>query len=314
MSIRTVLGDINAESAGHIQFHEHILIQKGVSYKINPMLWADDEKLSARELSDYKKAGGGLIVDAQPVFAGRMAEGLINISRLTGVHIVAATGFHKRQFYDDFAPMMDEGEDKLTRLFVDELTVGMTGERGVRLDGCCGILKGALEADGIEKSVWYQRRFHALANAAQQVGIPIMFHVDKGANIHKFLRFLSDNKIDFDRVTLCHLDRTHYDPVLHKELLKAGIRLNYDSICRLKYLSHEKEINLIYEMCREGFSSRITLSLDTTRGRLAAYGGSIGLNYILTTFIDMLNQRGLTSEEIERMTKTNGQSALNIKI
>lgn len=313
MSIRTVLGDIDMESAGHIQYHEHILLQKGKSYKLHSMLWMDDENLSAEELFDYKNTGGGLIVDAQPVFAGRMADGLIRLSNQTSIHIVATTGFHKREFYEDCAPMMEEGDEKLTRLYVDELTIGMIGESGVRLKGCCGILKGALEADSIEKSIWYQRRFQALANAAQQVGVPIMFHVDQGADLHRLLRFLSNHKIDFDRVTLCHLDRTHQDPALHIELLKAGVRLNYDSICRLKYLNHEQEINLISAMCKEGFASRITLSLDTTRERLAAYGGYIGLNYILTTFRTMLRQRGLTEEEIEKMTKTNGQNALNIK-
>ncbi|MBR0026557.1 MAG: hypothetical protein IJP37_05295, partial [Clostridia bacterium] len=191
-----------------------------------------------------------------------------------------------------------------------ELTEGMVEDDSNRVNGKCGILKGALEADGVDCDKWNHIRFNALMEAARQVPAPVMFHTEKGADLEKFLYFLTDNGIDLDRVILCHLDRTHHDPALHKMLLQAGVRMNYDSVCRLKYLCNAKETALIAMMCEEGFASRITLSLDTTRARLEAYNGELGLDYILTTFINLLKERGISDADILKMTKTNGQQAL----
>ena len=311
--IRTVLGDIDDLAAGHVQCHEHILIQKGSSFDCNPALWMDDEDASAHELLDYTNAGGGLIVDAQPPFCGRMPEALMRLARQTGVYIVATTGFHKEQFYAGDAPFHDASDETLAQFFLSELTEAMHDDSGRRLAGRCGVLKGALEAGGIQKNGWTQRRFQALAQAARQSGAPLMFHIDPGADVNGLLAFVQAEGLPFDRVLLCHLDRTHPDHGLHTELLQAGVRLNYDSVCRLKYVTHEQEIALIAAMCRAGFVKQITLSLDTTRTRLAAYGGEIGLGYILSTFIPMLREGGVTDAEIQMMTTTNGQAALDFK-
>lgn len=311
--IRTVLGDIDPVFGGNVQCHEHLLIQKGRSFTVNPALWMDDEDASTQELRDYRKAGGGLIVDAQPPFTGRMPEGLRRISKQSGVPIVAVTGFHKRQFYDDSALFMDASVSKLTDLFVSDLETGMVDETGRPSEGRSGVLKGALEAAGIQTDSWHERRFLALTEAAMRVGAPVMFHIDPGADLCGLLRFLSEKKINPDRVILCHVDRTHQDPQIHRELLRAGVRLNYDSICRLKYVSHAQELSLISTMCQEGFASRITLSLDTTRARLSAYGGVIGLTYILKGFCKIMRGAGISEEDIRKMTVENGLNALSFQ-
>ncbi|MFR1989782.1 MAG: hypothetical protein ACLS3C_06875 [Oscillospiraceae bacterium] len=46
-----------------------------------------------QELLDYRAAGGSTIVDAQPVGCNRMTKELVQLSRDSGVQIVASTGF-----------------------------------------------------------------------------------------------------------------------------------------------------------------------------------------------------------------------------
>ena len=57
------------------------------------------------------------------------------------------------------------------------------------------------------------------------------------------------------------------------------------------------------------------LSLDTTNRRLRSYGSpDMGLDYILTDYIDTLRQNGFSEEEIRRMTAENAAEALRIQV
>jgi phosphotriesterase-related protein len=51
-------------------------------------------------------------------------------------------------------------------------------------------------------------------------------------------------------------------------------------------------------MTEAGFAGQLLMSLDTTRARLRAYGGSPGLCHILENFIPLLKHRGLGEEQI----------------
>ena len=97
--IITVKGKIRPDTLGFCQCHEHIALSKGQSYEINPALCIDDEKKSLEEVIRYKDNGGSSLIDAQPCGCNRMAEVLQRISKKTGVHIIASTGFHKLCFY-----------------------------------------------------------------------------------------------------------------------------------------------------------------------------------------------------------------------
>jgi phosphotriesterase-related protein len=96
--IRTVRGDIAPESLGFCQSHEHLCITKGRPAQVNPDLCIDDPDKSARELTRYREAGGQAVVDAQPVGCGRDPLMLETLSRTSGVHIIASTGFHRLCF------------------------------------------------------------------------------------------------------------------------------------------------------------------------------------------------------------------------
>lgn len=298
--VRTVLGDVAPELLGHAQCHEHLFIAQQM----------DDCEKSLHELKDYRKAGGDALVDAQPAFCGRMASSLARASCEAGVYIVAVTGFHKSQFYEPDAFPMTASEEELARFFASEVEAGMLGEDGGRTEGRAGLVKAALDVGGIDANARYRRSFEAAAEAAARTGAPVLVHTERGADVCEAVSFFGERGIAPSRLILCHLDRTQHDPALHKELLSAGCYLCYDSVNRLKYLSHEREISLIAGMIAAGHEDRILLSLDTTPERLRAYGGYMGLDYILTTFSDMLRAAGIGEGAIAKMTRDNAQRAL----
>ena len=93
--------------------------------------------------------------------------------------------------------------------------------------------------------------------------------------------------------------------------MAAGCYLCYDSVNRLKYVSHAQELTLIAQMCDAGFEDKIVLSLDTTAARLRAYGApDMGIDYLLKDYRQMLKTAGIPEESIKKMYETNAAQIL----
>ena len=311
--IRTVMGDISASSLGAAQCHEHLFIEKGKSYTVNPALCIDDMEKSVAELSAYRLAGGTALVDAQPVRCGRMAESLVEASMRTGVHIVAVTGFHRLLFYEEGGFPVNTTERELADLFTQEVCEGMLSSDGQRLSARAGIVKVAIETTGVYTDRTSEMLFGAAAQAASVSGTPVLVHTEPNADIFEMIDFFGSAGIAPRRLIICHMDRTRHDYGYHKEVLSTGAYLCYDSVNRLKYLSHEQEIAIIKAMIDAGYEQQLLLSLDTTRERLRAYGSSMGLDYILKDFTTMLKEHDVPASAIKCMTADNAHNALRLE-
>ena len=93
--------------------------------------------------------------------------------------------------------------------------------------------------------------------------------------------------------------------------MDAGCCLCYDSVNRLKYVSHRQELELIGQMCRDGYGDKIVLSLDTTAARLRSYGAEdMGLDYLLRDYLPMLTDAGLDEKTVRKLYRTNASHIL----
>lgn len=308
--IRTVWKDICPKEIGHAQCHEHIWLEKGASYNTSPALCMNDYKSSLKELKDYRQAGGSLIVDAQPTGCGRNLSRLAELSRESGVHIVAAAGFHKKEFFDQVT-LLTWSKEKLAGLYAQEIETG-TGTPGRPASLYrAGILKAAAGRDWQTDPV-YQKLFEAVAEAAGLTRAPVMIHTEKENDVLHMIRWFQERDIAPEKLLICHLDRTRHDIDYHKEVLSTGCFLCYDSIHRLKYLSEQEEMELLCAMKQSGLTGQIVLSLDTTNQRLRSYyAEDMGLDYLLTTFIPQLREHGFTDQEIRQMCITNARTILD---
>ena len=299
--ITSVLGDIAPGSLGFCQSHEHIYIGSCPAQAGKPI---DDTAKSAEELKSYRRGGGGAIVDAQPVGTGRDAEVLARLSRESGVHVIASTGFHKLSYYPEDHWVFSTGEDKLSALFVDELVHGMyldgdTGFPAVQGEYRAGQIKTALDKAGLAGP--YDKLFHAAVTAAKATGRPIMTHVEHGSNPVALADFLLAEGVPAAKTIFCHMDRAIPDIGVHLELCRRGIYLEYDTICRPKYHDDNRELEIIATMLDAGHGERLLLGLDTTRERLACYGGHPGLAYILGEFVPLMLGSGVSDADVRRM-------------
>lgn len=312
--IMTVLGPISPQELGFCQCHEHILLSKGHSYKLNSALCIDDILKSQEELERYHIMGGTSLIDAQPGGCNRMPNELASISEASGVHIIASTGFHKLLFYPETHWIHKASQEQLTEFFICELQYGMYTNiddtfNSSRCTHRAGIIKTAIDTEGITPR--YKRLFMAAAKASNITNKNIMIHVEQGVNPRILLDFLLEQDVNPTRIIFCHMDRACLDIEQYVDILNHGCYLEFDTIGRFKYHSDEQEVALIKTLIDAGYVHQLLYSLDTTRTRLKTYDkAAIGLDYILTTFNTLLLTAHVTQEQIHLISVANCVRAL----
>jgi phosphotriesterase-related protein len=311
--IRTVTGDIPQNTLGWCQCHEHIFLADGPSRQINKALYLDDYEKSLGEVLLYKKAGGQSFVDAQPFGCGRMVKELFSVSQHTGVNIISCTGFHKEEFFEDREWLTNQTEEALTSIYIDEIQYGMYAHDKSETTSKAGIIKCAAIKGEHKANSEYEKLFNSVANAAVVTGVPIMIHMDNGADAFPIITFFGKKSIKPNRLLFCHLDRTRHDYAYHEELAATGSFLEYDTIHREKYHSNEKEAALIAHMIKKGHVNNLLLGMDSTNQRLKSYGATFGLDYILTEFIFLL-EKYISKELVERIMIQNPANALSFSV
>jgi phosphotriesterase-related protein len=237
---------------------------------------------------------------------------LFNLSQNTGVHIIAATGLHKTYFYPDDFWSYHADTHELARLFISEITEGMyeydpadpfRERSAIR----AGVIKIATDKDGL--TPYYTKIFEAAAQAHRATGAPIITHTELSTFGQEQVEFLLAANVRPESIIVSHLDRV-IDAERDARIAGRGVFLEYDTIARFKYHSNEDEVALIREMVERGYAGRILLGLDTTRDRLKAYGGEIGMDYILESFMPMLEQGGVEKPVIDGFMTGNPRGAL----
>ncbi len=126
--VMTVLGPIAAGELGVVDAHSHLFIAPVPGGAADaPML--TDEGGVGRELSAFRAAGGGAVVDCQPGGCGRDGRVLRRLAERSGVHVVAATGFHRRVYYPADAPLFGLSATAAADYFRDEIANGLIETR-----------------------------------------------------------------------------------------------------------------------------------------------------------------------------------------
>lgn len=308
--IITVTGKINPDELGFCQAHEHVAMRRGKFTEFNSDLCIDDFEKSLREVNNYRLAGGGAFIEAQPTGCGRDVAWLRDISRQTGVKIIASTGFHKLSFYPSYHWIWTASEKTLKELFLRELSEGMCTDGDhyalpeAYLKVKAGIIKTAYDSEQLTPI--YQKLFRAAAYASRKADRIIMIHVENGTDPTVLQDFLMNIGVPARNLMFCHMDRACLNQDMHRKILINGSYLEYDTIGRFKYHSDQEEINLIRQRISEGFEDYILYSLDTTRARLKEYDSkAVGLTYILKKFNGELQESGISFDQIHKFSHDN---------
>ena len=305
--VRTVLGDIDPMALGITYAHEHVVIDGGRAVELYPDFDLGDVARMATEVAAAAARGLGAVVDAMPCDTGRSASKLAELSRRTGVHVVAPTGLHHERWYGPAHWRHRVTVDELAALFIADVEEGIdandyAGPVVNRTTHRAGVIKVAGSTGG--PSDVDRPAFEAAATAHRHTGVPILTHCEAGTGGLEQARLLADLGVDLAHVALSHVDKV-VDRAYHRELMATGATLEFDQSFRwadqpngtLQAMAWAAEDDLL---------DHVVLGMDAARqGYYAVYGGSPGLAWLLDGFTALMDERGLGADVRRRVFVTN---------
>ncbi|MGZ4416334.1 MAG: phosphotriesterase family protein [Gaiellaceae bacterium] len=294
-SVQTVNGEVSVEELGFVLPHEHVLHDM-YELTMNSQLILNDRGLARLELQHYKDAGGVTLVDQTVYGMHPDPEGLAEIARDVGLHVIAGTGFYWEKFHPAWLAGMTDRE--IVELLLKDLTVGF-GETRIR----AGII-GEIASHHRGISPAELRVFRAVATVQREVPVPIATHALFTRIGLEQVHVLEAAGADLDKVVIGHADTTP-DIDYHEELLRTGVWIAYDCVGQLDKQSDEQRADALMELVRRGWKDRLLLSMDIAkRGALRSYGGG-GYDYLIRSFLPLLRDRGAGPDLIAGLTRDN---------
>ncbi|MEU6917865.1 phosphotriesterase family protein [Streptomyces olindensis] len=267
-AVRTVLGDVPPGDLGVCDAHDHLFFG-------SPRLPGQELRsvTAARaELAAFREQGGGAVVQWTPYGLGRRAADLPPLSRDSGVHVVAATGLHQAEHYDEATLAGLRG--RLADVFVSELTDGI-GTSGVR----AGLVKVAGGFHALDAHARWTMR--AAAEAHHATGAPIAVHLELGTGAPDVLDLLcGEGEVPPHRVVLGHLNRSP-DLVTHRQAARSGCYLAFDGPSRAHHATDWRMPDAVRALADAGFGDRLLLGADTTTAAARSVDGGPGMPHLL---------------------------------
>jgi phosphotriesterase-related protein len=218
-TIETVLGPIDSRELGVTLSHEHVLVSMGNDLRNYP--WRYDlertREQAILELTEARQGGVDAMIDLTTPDLGRDVEFVRDVSRESGMHVVAATGIWRdvpRSFWE-------RDPDEIAEIFVREIRVGI-GDTDIR----AGAIKVANDAEGVTPEA--ERVLRGAARALKQTGCPISTHQWAPKEVgRRQVEIFREEGAPMDRICIGHsADST--DPDYLEDLLNAGVYLSMD--------------------------------------------------------------------------------------
>src|SRR5205823_9778920 len=121
-------------------------------------------------------------------------------------------------------------------------------------------LKAATDAPGVTPDV--EKSLRAVARAHRRTGAPILTHSypTNQSGSHQQDIFESEG-VDLSRVLIGHSGDTD-DMAYLERVAERGSYLGMDRFGMDDYLSHERRLAAVVELCRRGFAAQVMLSQD----------------------------------------------------
>ena len=325
MPIYTVLGPIAPDELGRTSMHEHLLCDTRVWLTpaterpssdrvemstlgflrwnvagLEDNLVIDEPDAVVDELSAARVAGASAVVDLTVVGIGRDVARLPDVSRRSGVHVIAGCGFYLDVAHPSWVE--DAAVEAIAAVMTRELVHGVD-DTGIR-PGMIGEIGTGHAFTAAERKVVL-----GAGIAAASTGAAVNVHLDRrGDHAVEVVRMLTGEGVPADRIVLSHMDYQSLERNL--EAVATGAVVEYDTFGSEVYYgslgfkdpTDLERLGLVQAMVERGFASQIVLGCDTwTKTGLARYGG-LGYRHLFARIAPLLTSRhGVPPEAITDM-------------
>jgi phosphotriesterase-related protein len=307
-TVNTVLGPVETANLGFTLSHEHVGTNAAGLRHTYPEIIdrAGVIEQSTAAMQEVYTAGVRTIVDVTTIDLGRDIEMIQEVSRASGIQIIAATGNHLAvpRPFGDISPSV------IAQLYVREIEEGIEGT-GIK----AGIIKVASDRGGITAPQEVVLR--AAARAHIHTGLPISTHTWSPDRVgEQQVKILEEEGVDLSRVYIGHSnDDTDMDYLLG--LLNKGVWLGMDRYPggRIPGTPNwEQRTEIVKKLIDAGFSHRFMLSHDYSvpkaRYTLAEQEerrriNPDGYNFIPRKVLPRLKELGASEEVIQQITVEN---------
>ena len=278
----------------------------------------DDIQTTARELSFLKAAGGSTIVDVTPVGLLGRPDLLLELSRMSGIQIIAGTALYIDDALTEQLRSMTIQE--IQALYLRNIQEGFEGT-SVKA-GHIGEVALSSPMHLIE-----ERDLRASSRVQKETGLSVSVHIGLDPKlIAEAIRILEDEKANFSRYIFDHVDSA--GPVeAYLPMLDHGITLSFDTFGHEYYCDNgaydgpwpwyfprDSERALGVKLLVErGYASQIVLSQDIcVKMQLRTYGG-FGYAHVLENIRPMLEHMGVGPVEFRKMVVENPARLLAVE-
>lgn len=253
--VRTVLGDVSAEALGATLMHEHAVLIDWSELFNNPA--ADYSQLKDQMLADAAKClhtfqdclgkdrGPGAIVECTPIRVGRYPQLLVELAKMTSVHVIACTGF----WGEAMAPAHPwavqlasdaDGPRKIAEVYIREIEKGMEDPSAGFGENYTDIKAGIIKVACSTHIRPIERRCHqAAAIASVTTGCPITTHTTDGGGLDQarlFLQFgAKPEKIIIGHQGYMDDRKSESSDEFHVQIAELGCFVQFDRVGHAKY-------------------------------------------------------------------------------
>jgi len=266
------------------------------------------EELERQVVREAQACGVKAFVEVTPVTNLRCVPMMQRISRDTGLHVVACTGFYLDYSWSPW--VMQKTEQELADLMIRELTDEIAGT-GAR----AGIIK--IAGGDPQATPEYARIFRAAATASKQTGAAITTHSCSMALKH--FRFLVEAGADPARLYMGHADFDSAEDL--RSVADAGGHLIFTcwGIDRYFNLDLKVHADRVAGLIRAGFAQAVLMSIDYALIIRKDDFGFLSTEYevpyrtpaaLFRHALPMLRARGITDSTLQQIMVDNPRNML----
>jgi phosphotriesterase-related protein len=228
---------------------------------------------------------------------------LRRVSQLTGVTIIAGTGF----YLDGAQPsgIKGLGPEQIGDIIIRDV---LEGEDGI----CPGII-GEIGV-GADFTPAEQASLRGAFIAQRQTALPVQVHLPAWfRRADEVLDIAEQHDVDPRRVVLCHMGPSGSDLEYQERILRRGAYVQYDMIGMEVFYadqgvqcpSDEENAVLLCRLVERGHLNQLLLSQDIFIKSLLRHYGGPGYAHLLQYFVPRLLRRGLTQDGIDQLLVAN---------